>query len=544
MEQMGDSILSLERNRLSGNIPPSFHKATNISILDGNMFQCGSKASLPQQDPDVESYICGSDIANISLFTFSATLAMRIALCCCIVFGIVESTTIRSALYEMAGFLWSSDAAINSTRTSTGVVAGKDLDILNTMFRVHRWYFAVILGATIVIFLPTYIGLKATASFSSHTFQYGWLPSLGFMQHYTPATTMFTLWMVILPVLAWFDWFMCKPFRYLNSLTFSHSAAEVDTPSVAAAKFRLLLVAVVLNVCVVVVVNGAYVYSVLTQAPEIQFAIIIVTSMFKVGWSMGVVDKVMRLLNAKRALLLVVTVVNNIVLPIVGTIVVDISCYQNVFVPAAEVSTTLVLKDYECRGGVAVDDLFNGTTCSDLFLVSWTEPPFLYSGQCSDSVLTNYVPIYITMFGILNAFIQLSQMGVLCYFSGVVPKSDGDFRERLLSRVKMQLHKYEMLTFGIVCFRALPLLAEEGFAEYCFRALPLLAEEGFAEYDMPNCVSMYKLREMGVASAMVLVLMITYGAAYPRVSCDLCAGYADADSPHAAMCPPTRRPAA
>jgi hypothetical protein len=55
------SIFSLNVNRLSGSIPSSLVGASNINILQGNLFSCtNSRKDLPTNDGYFNSYSCGS----------------------------------------------------------------------------------------------------------------------------------------------------------------------------------------------------------------------------------------------------------------------------------------------------------------------------------------------------------------------------------------------------------------------------------------------------------------------------------------------------
>ena len=60
-------------NRLSWNIPNSFLTATNVNILNGNLFQC-NQDSKPEHDPSSATYVCGSSNFDNSLILFIATL--------------------------------------------------------------------------------------------------------------------------------------------------------------------------------------------------------------------------------------------------------------------------------------------------------------------------------------------------------------------------------------------------------------------------------------------------------------------------------------
>ncbi len=64
-----ESSLSLEINRLSGNIPNVLRSAQNINILQGNLFTCNSdRSALPSHDKSVDTYSCGSDIVNATIY--------------------------------------------------------------------------------------------------------------------------------------------------------------------------------------------------------------------------------------------------------------------------------------------------------------------------------------------------------------------------------------------------------------------------------------------------------------------------------------------
>ena len=71
-EPMDDAFLGFGVNRLSGRIPNLLHEANNISILQGNMFECKSfheeSRGLPEHDPDVHNYSCGSNAINRSIY--------------------------------------------------------------------------------------------------------------------------------------------------------------------------------------------------------------------------------------------------------------------------------------------------------------------------------------------------------------------------------------------------------------------------------------------------------------------------------------------
>jgi hypothetical protein len=65
--QIDNITFLMDKNRISGKIPSTLLEVTDISILEGNIFQCDfSQKYLPSNDPIASSYNCGSDSFNYS----------------------------------------------------------------------------------------------------------------------------------------------------------------------------------------------------------------------------------------------------------------------------------------------------------------------------------------------------------------------------------------------------------------------------------------------------------------------------------------------
>jgi len=505
-------ILSMTRNRLSGDIPYSFHAAKSISILDGNMFYCSSAESLPVNDPDSGNYICGSDLANTSLFVFTALMAVFTILGIAVVRGLCCTGTatgpaLTEALREMAGLLWR-----DGLRVSSG---SRDVDHLDSMLWQFRRAVTVLLLCVLCLVLPVYCVLKfyADPDFSSYTYQYGWSPSLGFMQHTGPANVILALCVVVLPAVAWFDWNTSKLFRHLETRTFSHATTHPDIPAVSANKSRWLIVLVSLNIVVVMAVNMAYVDVVLTQSVRMQVLVIGLLSIFKMGWSVAIINIALRYLNGNLRLFKGLSILNNVILPAVGTALADISCFQNMFRPGSTLTSTLVIGDYVCKSAQIVNTISgNSSSCigPPLIVGSQMEPPFIYSGQCSGALLSNYIPVYVIMYGVLNITLHILQLCVLCVFRDVQPRADGTFWEHWLFKFKQNPNFYAGATLGIVHFRLLP-ISISVFTDGDGAA-------SFAQFMRSDCISMYSLRELAVALSTSGLLLVTYGAAYPPLA--------------------------
>ncbi len=66
-----NASITLDLNRLSGEIPVSLIHLHKINILRGNAFTCSDiKRDLPHNDPDKQKYHCGSNSANVSFYAY------------------------------------------------------------------------------------------------------------------------------------------------------------------------------------------------------------------------------------------------------------------------------------------------------------------------------------------------------------------------------------------------------------------------------------------------------------------------------------------
>lgn len=548
-----NTTVYLESNHLSGKIPSSFWTAAVIRILDGNMFQCMGRESLPPNDPGAEDYFCGSQTLNRSLYGFALMILTRILAFIAFVWLVSSFPATTECLKNMGGILlWMppKEMIVEKNVISAGVckvernfqyydgtqslskhvpeslrAASKNSDtsVLTTVMSLaamltrFRCYVVVLMCAIVVVFVPLYLVLKFIDSgeLSSQTHQYTWLVSLGFIQSFTAATVIFALWVLLLLIFVVYDQWMCHDFRYRSKFSSHLDLGPVETPKVANVNTSLVVLMTVGNFAVVMMVNGFYVYTVLYSSAALQSAVLVLTSAFKAFWSLGILNPVLRMLNSKKGVLLTLTIVNNIVIPIISTVVVDFDCLQQLFVRALPVTNVLEINDYLCVYAIPplVNSTFNGTCAeSPLILRNSFEPPFVYSGQCANSVLTNYVPVYILTYGVLNASLLLLQLFIVCAFSGVSPDRDGNFWSKWLYEFKRKsvtkddpdanLNFYRILSFGVINFRV----------------LPICPDDDLTIFTSPNGTSMYNLREMCVSMSVGLLLLITYGSAYPLLA--------------------------
>jgi hypothetical protein len=77
--------LKLHVNQLAGTLPSWLQglQPGDIDVLEGNLFSCNAdRSDLPANDPQAETYECGSDNTNFGLVVFGAALVCTCVMTC------------------------------------------------------------------------------------------------------------------------------------------------------------------------------------------------------------------------------------------------------------------------------------------------------------------------------------------------------------------------------------------------------------------------------------------------------------------------------
>lgn len=177
-------VLSLIDNRLSGNVPESLLSSDTqpqkLSILEGNSFQCStSRSDLPQGDPYLSSFSCGSqelDEYSYSFWGLSAGVLLLL---------------VRVLRGRMLG--------VKNADTETPVLSASVWDIFvrppspaslreepNLAILYETRAFASLLSLLVLLLLlPVYSVLNA--GYKTHEYVYSWALSIGFKSGVVPS---------------------------------------------------------------------------------------------------------------------------------------------------------------------------------------------------------------------------------------------------------------------------------------------------------------------------------------------------------------------
>jgi hypothetical protein len=380
--------MSLQVNLLSGILPKAWVELASINVLTGNMFTCeygvGPTVNTPKYDPDVQSYQCGSQDTNIALLCFVVLLFMS-------VLGLLW----MARVYDMA--------------------AGDILLWVDKKAMYHMGWLIVLLCCSMGLYAGLLVGDRSYAN------QYIWTVAL-FGQQGTLAAVVLFCWLMCWQgqILVW-CWNaekksvegkeMEKKESVENSLWCRISSLlSFDVWKKPRWLQNVSICGLILvNIVVVLVINGLYVMSATQQwRRSVLSGIVLLISLFKIVWSAAInhvgLSGMLSICNDGKVewlsdYLIVINVFNNILAPLMTELFVSPNCLKYLFTSISviliqslgsvcEVSTIVFTYD----GGNT--SMTSYTDCISLPTSSYTAA-FSYNFQYSSSMLQNFAYVFI-----------------------------------------------------------------------------------------------------------------------------------------------------
>lgn len=436
--------LSLQENRISGEIPDALEDAEQISILEGNMFACDLTGSdLPSHDSASRNYECGSQSFNISIYLWIALFGLVVLMGVIVRFTCIADSSWRGPLARGIHFIAEERKQFLSVFDSDASQSMSLIEFDALMKRVRT----VCLSLTafiVLVCLPTFSVLSSY--YGTYDHEYAWFFSAAFLSGKTAAIVVFTTLVVLMFLfvriyttqLHSFEWVAKKKEQFMQRF---YGSLNVFAGRKHSFKFYCFVAfLIVMNCAVVLTVNGAYIYISLTYNRTIITVAQIGIALFKLYWNSIIVfdfflyvkelyfveDEVpqeremdedsrvslsasfrksrasMAAKMESRDILVQTFIVmfNNIAAPCLAVAVVSSNCfYYALFTsPAIDTSysylycTLYILNSDDCS---VVTEEFVGTTYN---------PPFVYSYACSSAFITTYASVYVYKY-IIRAFV-------------------------------------------------------------------------------------------------------------------------------------------
>jgi hypothetical protein len=197
--------LSLEINCLSGDIPsslltPSSSSATSsLSILEGNIFNCGNDKAknLPNNDQHYQNYDCASSTAALLIVVSSLLTGLCVLLIILILLPWQNALTL--CLQQLFQRINNWKDAFNYTNTNASGGSSSSFYLLKDYVANMIKLILLMMIFAILVAQPTWIGIGSL--YGTYDFQYVWSVSAIFMGGQTPAIVLLMLFLL------WFSLF-------------------------------------------------------------------------------------------------------------------------------------------------------------------------------------------------------------------------------------------------------------------------------------------------------------------------------------------------
>jgi Leucine-rich repeat (LRR) protein len=515
-----NSSISLHVNRFSGTIPENLEFASNVNILEGNMFSCtnnglyvsSQQSNLPVNDPNYESYACGSDSTNSSLLAVGA-LFVVLTFCFLLVLVLwgrshvdkrrLPSWTLWSRWQQ---FLYLSRVKLHFwwTAYSDPSCRSKVQHIYFSHETLRSLIFCLRQFSLLIVFcgIPLYVVLSF--HFGTYTHQYIWTAALAFLRGTTPATALLIFLLMILGCLLVASAYYHKA-HSSATLEFVAACKQADVenlgsgalPSQSLAttperkssrpmiSYIFNVLVIVVDVAIVVAVNAAYVYAVGTGLGVHALVFVsLAMSIFKLVWNSVVLNEIIakqssylvasawkfgkslfwscrnicgqqlpadtsqlglehsfpsERLGLSTIVHVVLTIFNNVVAPYLAEAFVSANCFKYAFTQAPLITSTsqgnacyltyysFTVTDYE---GVQSSGTSGRLTCQPQSMIPANEtialqfsrtttisyyPAYTYSFQCSSSLLTSFVTVFVLRYIISGLVLPLMIIALKSY---------------------------------------------------------------------------------------------------------------------------------
>ena len=418
--------LSLENNRLSGKIPQSLLEVRQIRMLGSNLFGCTDERSdLPKSDPERGTYHCGSNSFEVPYYCWLALSGL-----CLIV--LVWSFCYRGSnnLLQYPSIIVKKvqlqlrcirDFPLEKSSRSlqTVILLCDDISMLSVASFL----------LTGVVLVPLYLAIAKPYGTYSH--QYAWQASAAMLSGRTVTAVLIVLWLFLLcVVIALSYYYQRRAKTYTKAQNALNRTSRPDSRTVLLSVsvlswfelYTLYGLFMLISICVVVGVNILYVYVVLYKHRKVVVLVQILLAFFKLFWSNFCSRELMhwtarqisKSIEATESIYgrefhlvqLLVSLLNNIVIPCIVVAVVSPDCFYNVFVPPPTVRASYVYSRcafYSILFGkcVTYEDAVGDTSYN---------PPFIYTYQCSSSIITYYAPAFVFLCITATFITPLSQL--------------------------------------------------------------------------------------------------------------------------------------
>ncbi len=441
------SSLRLQANRLSGSVPSPLIDAQNINILDGNLFSCNFDSSkLPQNDPTVDNYSCGSDSANAAIYLWVALIVVGVITLLIGYYSMKHNT--KWFLEDLISFslnryrIYEEYVRYQVTKEGeSNNVVSKVNDYSNLLLlklynqKIRKLSFMITLFSVLLL-LPCFSILSNY--YSIYEQRYSWILSALYLEGRISAMILslilflFLFYFLVFCYQIWSKGIASAQIKGDEGREIENNHLPTIEESITREErtLRRMIYALggFLNLVVMLSVDLLYVYIALNYNTTVITLSLIMMALGKILWnsffiwrglawcrkmilqpydtspSKKVFEKFRRFSKEDIAFVSFTLGLNNLIYPAMALLILSTNCYHNAFFQASD-------DVYSYSFNTTWTTAFDSSTYSTYSSVY--TPPFTYSYKCSSDIYAYYCPLFIFIFifeGLLMPAVQLVWM--------------------------------------------------------------------------------------------------------------------------------------
>ena len=329
-----DSVLNLEINRISGNLPEAeLNRAENgaLDVLRGNIISCNT---IPRNDNFADDYICGSENLDESLIIF-ATMAGIVVTIFSLAAILLQIDPMENKLMGTfrghIAFIWLYATYV----TRKDDMSQQKSPALRSIASITDAFVQIItlavklLSLILILSIPIYFMklLDYENRFATHSNTYSWFWTLAFMRGPLPAGILLVSWVLIITACFYY---IVVP----TTIKGCHPLddATVNEPRVNKIGYWSLGFAFFFNACITITVNALYIYA--TQQALGAFILFIIQLSLSVFRLLYVAVMFPLLANPIHSVVknirfrFFLLVINNLLIPCIVTALTSDACFQ------------------------------------------------------------------------------------------------------------------------------------------------------------------------------------------------------------------------
>jgi Leucine-rich repeat (LRR) protein len=441
----GSFSLKLSVNRLSGTLPSNLLSLDNVNILDGNMFACNyDRSLLPDNDPNIDHYSCGSELVNLVLYFWIGLLFLIVLTLILFIHIYYRSSPERfvfihlsiqfiGEIREWYSFFHKYCHEERSKLLQSNGDQQKSNEIL-TFYRFNRRCRRICGFLTLfvlIVLLPTYCVLSNY--YSSYAEKYVWTVSAMFL------TGSVSGWILYVELLACALLTCGLVIRLFHLSAVLRATAGHTSKELSWYKFWVYVLLSVMNFLFMLIADIVYVVTIINANAGVAILAQFILALVKIGWNNSILWKLLiwcekwisylyrsscqsNLPNVELLDHNVDSVVNgfshfdvgmistsiglnNLIYPILAIMAVSSNCLHDAIFQPPSITSSYGGEEMTAMGSPAV-----------MMVSTSYNPPFSYGYQCSSVIYAYYTPVFIIMFTFESVVIPIIQLSLRFYY--------------------------------------------------------------------------------------------------------------------------------